>query len=87
MLLAGLVGVNVALVYSRRKRPDVERGFEVPLVPWLPALGALTNLVLLANVQPVSLVLGVGVEAIGVVIWHVHISDPEQSLRHLLEKI
>lgn len=87
MLLAGLVGVNVALVYSRRKRPNIERGFEVPLVPWLPAIGALTNLVLLANVQLVSLVLGLGVEAIGVVIWHVHISEPEQTLRHLLEKM
>lgn len=45
------------------------------------------NLVLLANVQLVSLVLGLGVEAIGVVIWHVHISEPEQTLRHLLEKM
>jgi len=65
----------------------MERGFEVPLVPWLPAIGALTSLVLLANVQLVSLVLGLGVETIGLVIWHVHISELEQTLRHLLAKM
>ncbi|MFB6195467.1 MAG: APC family permease [Haloplanus sp.] len=83
MLLAGLVGVNVALIYSRRKQPDVERGFEVPLVPWLPAIGAVSNLVLLLNVHLPSLVLGLGVEAVGVVIWHTYLSDSEVSVRHL----
>lgn len=75
MLLAGLIGVNIALIYSRRKQPDVERGFEVPLVPWLPAIGAVSNLLLLAKVQFASLILGLGVEAIGVIVWQVFISD------------
>ncbi|MFB6235918.1 MAG: APC family permease [Halopenitus sp.] len=81
MLLAGLVGVNVALVYSRRKRPDVERGFRVPLVPWLPALGATANLLLLANVQFASLLLGLAIEAVGFVLWHTRIAESGSSIR------
>jgi len=68
MLLAGLVGVNVAVVYSRRKRPDAQRRFEVPLVPWLPAIGALSTLALLVNVRVESLALGVLAVAVGVVL-------------------
>ncbi len=68
MLLAGLVGVNVAVVYSRRKRPDVERRFRVPLVPWLPAIGALSTLALLVNVRVESLALGVLAVLVGVVV-------------------
>ncbi len=48
-LLAPLAVVNVALVYSRRRLPDIERGFRVPLVPLLPALGVVANLALVAN--------------------------------------
>jgi basic amino acid/polyamine antiporter, APA family len=32
--------VNVAVIWLRRTKPDMERGFRVPLVPLLPLLGA-----------------------------------------------
>jgi amino acid transporter len=69
MLLTGLIFVNVAIVRSRRKDPDLERPFRVPLVPWLPALAVVANLVLLVNVEFVSLVLGLAALAAGGVFW------------------
>jgi basic amino acid/polyamine antiporter, APA family len=32
--------VNVAVIWLRRSRPDLERGFRVPLVPFVPVIGA-----------------------------------------------
>ena len=51
-LLLPLAVVNVALVVSRRRFPDLERGFRAPGVPLVPALGVLANLALIANLPP-----------------------------------
>jgi basic amino acid/polyamine antiporter, APA family len=32
--------VNVAVIWLRRTKPDLDRGFRVPLVPFVPAIGA-----------------------------------------------
>jgi APA family basic amino acid/polyamine antiporter len=69
MLLAGLVFVNVALIQSRRRQPDVERLFRVPGVPWVPLLGVASNLALLASLEPTSLALAVGAATVGVLFW------------------
>ncbi|WP_206042289.1 amino acid permease [Haloarcula argentinensis] len=69
MLLGGLAFVNVALIQSRRKYPDRKRRFRVPGVPWVPLLGAASTLVLLASLEHVSIVLGVGAVVVGVVFW------------------
>ncbi|GAA0306293.1 universal stress protein [Halarchaeum salinum] len=69
MLLGGLVVVNLAVVRSRRKHPDIDRGFEVPFVPWVPAVAVVANLVLLLNVSPTSFVIGVLAEVVGVAFW------------------
>lgn len=71
MLLGGLVAVNVALIQSRRKHPDLERGFRMPGVPWLPAFAILATLALLLNVEPSALVLGLIAEVVGVGFWMV----------------
>ena len=68
VLLLVLILVNAALIYHRRKYPDIERPFKVPLVPVLPALGIIANIYLLSQIfhhtgpfilALVSLVLGV----------------------------
>lgn len=68
VLLLALILVNAALIYHRRKFPDIERPFRVPLVPLLPGLGILANLYLLSqimvHIEPVlmalaSLILGI----------------------------
>ena len=47
VLLIALILVNAALIVHRRKYPNIERPFRVPFVPFLPALGILSNLYLL----------------------------------------
>jgi len=66
-LLLPLSVVNVALVYSRRRFPDVERGFRVPLVPLVPAVGVLANLGLIASLPPEGVVVGLVVDAAAIV--------------------
>ena len=50
VLLLALILVNVALIYHRRKYPDIERPFRVPLVPLLPLMAIATNLYLLSQI-------------------------------------
>ncbi|MFB6153112.1 MAG: amino acid permease [Halodesulfurarchaeum sp.] len=69
MLLTGLIVVNFAVVRSRQKYPDIDRGFEVPAVPYVPIVAVLANLVLVANVEPGSLIFGLAAEVIGVAAW------------------
>ena len=58
-LLAPLAVVNVALIYSRRRFPGIERGFRVPAVPWLPILGIVANLALIYNLPTRGVIVAV----------------------------
>ncbi len=62
VLLLALILVNVALIVHRRRHPDLERPFRVPLVPLVPVLGILANLYLMSNLLhhllPLGLALG-----------------------------
>ncbi len=62
VLLIALILVNVALIVHRKKFPDIERPFKVPLVPLLPILGILANLYLIAQIfyHPLPLALAIG---------------------------
>ena len=60
-LLLPLAVVNVALIYSRRRFPDIERGFSVPGVPVVPIVGVLANLALIYNLPTTGVALGLGV--------------------------
>ena len=57
-LLLPLAVVNVALIYSRRRFPDIERGFSIPGVPVVPVIGILANLALIYNLPPAGVVTG-----------------------------
>ncbi|HVU23374.1 MAG TPA: amino acid permease [Opitutus sp.] len=46
MFLLLFIQVQAALISLRRKRPDLPRGFRVPLVPLVPAVGILLQLAL-----------------------------------------
>ena len=58
-LLLPLSVVNVALVYSRRRFPDIERGFRVPGVPLVPIIGIVANLALITNLPVKGVIVGV----------------------------
>lgn len=46
MFLFMFAQVNITLMTLRRRRPDLERGFFVPLFPWPAVVGFLTNMAL-----------------------------------------
>ncbi len=50
MFLLLFLQVNLAVLYLRRSRPELERGFRVPLFPLLPVLAILSNALLAINV-------------------------------------
>lgn len=57
-LLLPLAVINGVLVASRRKYPDIERGFRVPGVPVVPAFGIIANLALIYNLPVGGVVSG-----------------------------
>ena len=58
-LLLPLSVVNIALIYSRRRFPDIERGFRVPGVPLIPIVGVLANVALITNLPVKGVVVGI----------------------------
>ena len=79
MLLTGLIVVNFAIVRSRQKYPDIDRGFEVPAIPYVPIIAVLANLVLLVNVEPGAFVFGLLAEVVGVVLWFTFIGTTSET--------
>lgn len=69
LLLTGFIIVNIAIIRSRHKFPDLNRGFTVPFVPWVPIIAALANVILIASLGAQTIALGLIAEAIGVVFW------------------
>ena len=49
--LFAFVIVNIGVIVLRRTRPDLERGFRVPLVPVFPIIGALLAIFLMTYLQ------------------------------------
>jgi APA family basic amino acid/polyamine antiporter len=58
-LLLPLSVVNIALIYSRRRSPDIERGFRVPGVPLIPIIGILANIALITNLPVKGVLVGI----------------------------
>lgn len=46
MFLLMFAQVNITVMTLRRRRPDLERGYYVPLFPWPPVIGIVTNVAL-----------------------------------------
>ncbi len=69
VLLLALILVNLALIIHRRKYPDIERPFKVPLVPLIPILGILANIYLIIQIfsHPIPLFLALGTLILGLV--------------------
>lgn len=69
LLLAGFAVVDYALIRSRRIAPALDRGFTVPFVPWVPIVAVLANIGLILSLGLRTIVLGLIIEAVGVVFW------------------
>jgi APA family basic amino acid/polyamine antiporter len=68
-LLAPLSVVNVALIYSRRNFPDLDRPLEVPFTPVVPILGILANVALITTLPRIGVYIGIGVEIVLVIAY------------------
>lgn len=71
-LLIPLSVVNIALIFSRRKFPDMDRPFRLPLVPLTPIIGIIANLYLVWRLPRLGFftgILGVAVFIILYILW------------------
>jgi amino acid transporter/nucleotide-binding universal stress UspA family protein len=84
--------VNVSLILIRQREPDLPRGYRVPLFPWLPALGAVTNLALALyqfTFQPMAGITGAIWVGSGILIYFAyarHQIAPEEPTLILMEE-
>lgn len=70
--LFAFVLVSVGVVVLRRTRPDLERGFKVPLMPWIPILAVVACLWLMVNLSVETWLRFLVWMALGVVIYFVY---------------
>ena len=52
--LFAFVVTNIGVIVLRRTRPDLKRGFRVPLVPWFPLIGIALAIYLMSRLQGVT---------------------------------
>lgn len=84
-LLLPLAVVNGALVASRRRYPNIERGFRVPGVPLVPALGIIANIALIYNLPRVGVVVGLLLTAVLIIAYLIWGGAPD--VEELLERV
>jgi amino acid transporter/nucleotide-binding universal stress UspA family protein len=75
MFLLLFVFVNLAVVNLRKNRPDLDRGFKVPLFPYIPILATFFNLVLaivLFFYRPLGVWVCVGYLVFGISIYYLY---------------
>ncbi|ESP89008.1 amino acid permease-associated protein [Candidatus Halobonum tyrrellensis G22] len=68
-LLMPLAVVNAVLIYSRRNKPELDRGFSMPLVPYLPALGIVANVALVYMLPVIGTIIGVALTVVVVALY------------------
>ena len=84
MFLLLFVFVNLAVINLRKNRPDLDRGFRVPLVPLIPILATIINLTLaivLFFYRPLGVWVCVGYLAIGIMIFYLYARKKEFSAK------
>ncbi|NPU84983.1 MAG: amino acid permease [Syntrophaceae bacterium] len=85
MFMLLFIQVNLAMIRLRRKRPDLDRGFVVPLFPWLTIVGIVLLLVLAAFMYDYSVtawVVSIAWIASGLVVYRVYASSREIEYAH-----
>ena len=80
MFLLLFLQVNIAMIRLRKKRPDLDRGFLVPLFPWITVVGIVLLLFLAVYMLNYSLVAWIVTGtwiALGLVVYRVYASERE----------
>jgi APA family basic amino acid/polyamine antiporter len=85
--LFAFVVVAIGVIVLRRTRPDLERPFRTPGVPWLPAISAVASFILMAGLSGETWIRLVVWMAIGMVLYvgygyrHSHLRSRESLAR------
>lgn len=80
MFLILFLQVNLALMYLRHQRPDLDRGFKVPLFPLLPIIAMISNAALavqLFSFSPIAWFFAIGWVVIGLLSYYMRFSKIE----------
>ncbi|MCJ7580410.1 MAG: amino acid permease [Candidatus Aminicenantes bacterium] len=75
MFLLLFVFVNLAVINLRKNRPDLDRGFRVPFVPFIPILATVINLalaVVLFFYRPLGVWVCVGYLLFGIAVYYLY---------------
>lgn len=70
--------VNASLIMLRRRRPDEDRPFKVPLYPFPPIAGAIACALLYFQLKIVTIFYGFGIIAVGAIIYYYFHSQKEE---------
>ena len=84
MFLLLFVFVNLAVINLRKNRPDLDRGFRVPFVPFIPILATVINLalaVVLFFYRPLGVWVCVGYLIFGIAIFYLYARRKEFSAK------
>lgn len=93
LFLLSFALVNASLILIRQREPELERSYHLPLFPWLPLLGIVTNLALAAyqfTFQPTAGLICLAWIGAGVVIYFAYSKSqvtPEQPAPILMEEV
>jgi amino acid transporter/nucleotide-binding universal stress UspA family protein len=93
MFLFIFMQVNVVVIRLRRSRPDLDRGFRVPLLPAVPILGIITQVFIafyLIRYSPRAFITAACWIAVGVVVFYTYASKKESlmvSFRQAMERL
>ncbi|MEN6474256.1 MAG: amino acid permease [Syntrophaceae bacterium] len=90
MFLLLFLQVNIAMIRLRRKRPDLKRGFLVPLFPWLSIVAIVLLLFLALNMLRYSLTAWIATLAwiaMGLLIYRVYASHREIDHLHKIKSL
>jgi nucleotide-binding universal stress UspA family protein len=75
MFLLLFIFVNLAVVNLRKNRPDLDRGFKVPLFPFIPILATVLNLILavfLFFYRPLGVWVCIGYLVFGISVYYIY---------------
>ncbi len=75
MFLLLFIFVNLAVVNLRKNRPDLDRGFKVPLFPYIPFIATFINLALavfLFFYRPIGVWVCIGYLLFGILIYYIY---------------
>jgi APA family basic amino acid/polyamine antiporter len=70
--LFAFVVVNIGVIILRRTRPDLERGYRVPFVPWFPLIGTALCVYLMVDLPGTTWVRFLVWMALGLLIYFVY---------------